>query len=85
MGTAAPPAEELLVAGAEPSDPSASDQPWPSQKLAWYALVLVTLATMMNFMVLPAALLPLAVAAIASGMKPYAREIERMEAGAARP
>ncbi len=36
-------AEEL----ATPAAP-ASDQPWPSRKLAWYALTLLTLATMMN-------------------------------------
>jgi MFS family permease len=46
MAIATPPSEAMALA--EGTDPDT--QPWPSRKLAWYALVLVTLATMMNFM-----------------------------------
>jgi MFS family permease len=49
MGTAAPPAEELPAAEAGSPASIDKDQPWPSRKLAWYATVLFTLATMMNF------------------------------------
>ncbi len=49
MGTAAPPTEELPAAETAPPDPAISSQPWPSPRLAWYATVLFTLATMMNF------------------------------------
>jgi MFS family permease len=35
------------VAPAEP--PAAPAQPWPASWLAWYALILLTMATMMNF------------------------------------
>jgi MFS family permease len=48
MGTAAPSAGELPAAEADPASPDAG-QPWPSPRLAWYATVLFTLATMMNF------------------------------------
>lgn len=47
MGTAAPTAEELPAADA--TQPVPDGMPWPSRRLAWYATVLFTLATMMNF------------------------------------
>ena len=48
MGTA-PFAPDALIE-TPPSEPApASDQPWPHLGIAWVALILVTLATMMNF------------------------------------
>jgi MFS family permease len=44
-----PPSETNLAAEASPEAAARDSQPWPSQKLAWYATVLFTLATMMNF------------------------------------
>ena len=49
MGTAPISPEVMLEAGATIEVPAPSAQPWPSPVLAWYATLLFTLATMMNF------------------------------------
>ena len=38
-----------VIEGENVEAPPASDRPWPSPAFAWYALLLITLATAMNF------------------------------------
>ena len=48
MGTA-PISPDALIETPHAEPVSAPDQPWPKAGIAWFALILVTLATMMNF------------------------------------